>query len=95
MHYDFDDFLNVIKYLDLPDIILTSQQKLKTLAKAPVAARKDGAAVLATKIESLVYLLETQEKPIHLDDTDLAKLKNLCQSLVTKKQLDQKVMAYF
>jgi hypothetical protein len=95
MHYDFDTFLNEIKYLDLKDIMDASMKKHKQLDKVSTIDKKEGAAFLQNKISGLLYFLEMNMQSPLLNDDEFIKLKPICESLISKKQLDPQTISLF
>ena len=87
MYYDFDDFLNIVKHLDYADILAISYQKHKQLDKTSRVQKKEGATALQDRISGLLFWLETKQRPTNFEDSDFAKFKPICISLIAKKQL--------
>ena len=95
MYYDFGDFLNTVKYLDKPDALSTTYAKHAALDKVSALDKKEGARALQEKISALLLWMETSQKPEALNSDDLAKLKPMCENLVSKKQMDPKALSIF
>ena len=95
MYYDFDDFVNSVKYLNKDDILATAYKKHKALDKVSVKEKKEGGFALQDKISGLLLLLEKQQRSPYLNETDFAKLKPLCKSLIEKNELDKQTMDLF
>ena len=95
MFYDFHSFINEISHLDLQDALATTMKKHKALDKVSRLDRKEGAGALQDKISGLLLFLEEGKRSPLLTDNDLLELKPLCQHLISKKQMDPKVLELF
>lgn len=95
MFYDFDDYLNTIKYLDKEDILSATYKKHKMLDKVSGLDKKEGAMALQNKISGLLFWIEKKEKPAILSEAEFLKLKPICESLIRKNQLEPEALSLF
>lgn len=95
MYYDIDGFLNSVKYLSRQDILDIAYKKHKSLDKATVRDKKDGAAALQQNIQALLYWLETRTRPAEITDENFNKFLPICENLIACKELDPKSIKIF
>ena len=95
MDYEFDSFLNIVKHLDLDDVIASANARYKQLQKGWGKPNKKDALILSDKIQAMIDLLKTGKRPEHVTDFDLQKLKPVCENLVAKKQIPPEVLKIF
>ena len=95
MQYDFDTFLNSIKYLDKEDILVTTYKKHKSLDKSSPIMSTEFRLDLQNSISGLLYWLERGERPSNMREVDFIKLKPICESLIRKEQMDSSVLRIF
>ncbi len=95
MHYDFDAFLNQIKYLDKEDILETAYKKHKSLDKSSTMYSLEGRRNLQDSIQGLLYWLETGQRPPNITDRNFLLLKPLCENLIRKNQLGKEAIEVF
>jgi hypothetical protein len=94
-NYDFDDFLNTIKHLDLTDALSAAQQRHRELVKTWGVPNRKEALILSDKINGVIYWLETGDQPTHMLPREFVKLKPLCENLIAKQQLKPGTLAVF
>jgi hypothetical protein len=91
-NYNFDHFINTVKYLDYDDIILAANKQLE---KSGYKAKKGEDAAFSSMLRGFLYWMATSEKPGDLLEEDFEKLKPICANLVAKRQLKPYALAVF
>lgn len=95
MLYDFDSFLNSIKYLDKEDILETTYKKHKSLDKSSPMMTTEFRLDLQNSVSGLLFVLEEKQKPLSMKEVEFVKLKPICENLVRKNQLDKTILEIF
>jgi hypothetical protein len=95
MHYDFDGFLNLVKFLDKEDILATAYKKHKSLDKFSSMYTTKDRVEFQENISGLLYWLEKNEKPPGLTGREFQKLKPLCENLIRKNQMEKESLDLF
>lgn len=95
MYYDFDTFLNSVKYLDRDDILTTAYARHKALDKNSTMFTTEARLDLQNSIGQLLYWLEKGECPPGMSDREFLKFKPLCENLVKKNQLEKTLLNVF
>ncbi len=95
MHYDFDNFLNSIKYLDRADVLVLVQNHGQSLEKASTRYDKQERLELQKNTADLLFWMEHQKRPLHMNELEFAKFKPLCENFIKKHQLASRAMELF
>jgi hypothetical protein len=95
MPNDFDAFLNSVKYLDKEDILATAYKRHKSLDKSTTMYTMEFRLGLQNSISGLLYFLENKQRPASISDTNFAKFKPICESLIKKGQMEPEVIKLF
>lgn len=101
MGYNFGDFIEEVKDLDLPEIRRIADQKCQQLEnlswgiKGAVERRAQGSAALVEKVKGLLFWLNTGIKPAGLTDDEFILLEKVCIKLIEKGQMSPEALGAF
>lgn len=95
MTYEFETFLNSVKYLGKEDILQTAYKKHKSLDTSSYIISLQDRRNLQQEISYLLYLLETGQRPVGILDEDFVQFEAIARSLVEKGEMDKEVIELF
>ncbi len=95
MQYDFDDFLNTIKYLDQEDILKTTHQQQLSLNRFYPRYTKEERLDLQNSLQGFLFWIETKQHPPGMSHANFEKLKPICKNLIKKHQLEPAALELF
>jgi hypothetical protein len=99
--YDFDAFIERVKFLDLHEIIMKASGACGSAEResydrpGAVNARESGSVTFASRLKDLLFFLNTGALPNTNFSSDNQIYKEIAESLVAKGQLKKEVLDLF
>ena len=90
--FDFDEFVEAVKDLDLQDIVSKTQHEIY---EAKQRTRNVGAAEYKNLLDGLIFVVSEGRKPTSVQPWDLRRMRPIIEALVKKKQLQPEALAMF
>ncbi len=95
MHYDFENFLNTIKYLGHGDALAITENYGQSMEKPSTKYDKSERMELQKNTQDLLFWMENQQRPLNMSEQEFKKFKPLCMNFIKKHQLESRAIELF